>query len=145
MSAYTDSVESTLKGCKFVSTGICPGCDECRESVGYVPEQTFAHGDGPTGDGYWYIRAVGVGASHPDEETCLAACEEGFDAGVGSGCFASEAGFSWSACGICGSSLGGDREVWHWVDDKNRIQHESDACTDCVIYLANGDEPEAWE
>lgn len=58
--------------------------------------------------------------------------------------------FSWSPCGICGSSLGGGRHVWHWInggDDSGKggeIIHEHDACTDCVMYLANGDEPEEW-
>lgn len=56
-----------------------------------------------------------------------------------------EASFSHSPCGICGTRLGGDRHVWHWVDDDGRICHEDDACTDCVMYLANGDEPEQWE
>ena len=58
--------------------------------------------------------------------------------------------FSWSPCGICGCTLGGDRERWHWIDGGDEhgkggtIIHESDACTDCVQYLANGTEPEEW-
>lgn len=58
--------------------------------------------------------------------------------------------FSWRPCGICGTTLGGDRCVWHWIyggDEYGKggtIEHESDACTDCVYYLANGDEPESW-
>lgn len=62
-----------------------------------------------------------------------------------------EGSFSWSPCGICGSSLGGDRYVWHWIsggDEHGKggdIQHEHDACEDCVLFLANGDEPEHWE
>ena len=63
-----------------------------------------------------------------------------------------EGSFSWSGCGICGSSLGGDRYVWHWLEPHREegrteaeLHHEDDACADCVMYLANGDEPEQWE
>ena len=53
-----------------------------------------------------------------------------------------EGGFSWSPCGICGSTLGGDRYVWHWLDEDGELMHESDGCADCLIYISNGDEPE---
>lgn len=53
-----------------------------------------------------------------------------------------EGHFSWHPCGICHSRFGGTRYVWHWVDNEGNIRHENDACTDCVVYLANGDEPE---
>ena len=41
-------------------------------------------------------------------------------------------------------------ESWLWIS--GGIEHgkgdeivcEDDACTDCVFYLANGDEPESW-
>jgi len=59
-----------------------------------------------------------------------------------------DASFSHSECGICGSTLGGDREVWHYVAKNSKgvdtIYHHDDACVDCVMYLANGDEPEDW-
>ena len=55
----------------------------------------------------------------------------------------SEGSFSWQGCGICGSSLGGDLEPWHALDSDRELCHFSDACFDCVVYLANGDEPEA--
>jgi hypothetical protein len=143
MSEYTERVESNLKGLTAVSTGLCSGCDECRESVGYVPEHTYAYGDGPSGDGRWYIRAVGVMQTYDTEEECLAACREGFQVGWESGCFPDEPSFSWASCGICGSTLGGDREVWHGIDDlTGTLYHFGNACVDCIIYLANGDEPE---
>jgi len=53
-----------------------------------------------------------------------------------------EPSFSWHSCGICGCGLGGDRHVWHWLDSGNEIVHESDACTDCVVFHANGDVPD---
>lgn len=61
-----------------------------------------------------------------------------------------EGSFSSVRCGICGTRLHGDRHVWHWISGGDEhgaggtIEHESDACTDCVLYLANGDEPESW-
>ena len=53
-----------------------------------------------------------------------------------------EGGFSRYQCGICGSPLGGNRQVWHYVDDNGEICHEDDACDNCVAFLANGDLPE---
>ena len=144
MSEFTEAVERGLKGLTAVSTGICPGCDECREGVGYVPQHTYAYGDGPSGDGRWYIESVGVGASYDTEEECLQGCREGFDVGYSGGCFDDEASFSWGSCGICGDNLGGDRYHWHGLDDlTGTLYHFDDACTDCVMYLANGEEPEA--
>jgi hypothetical protein len=89
MSAYTEAVERNLKGLEAVSTGNCPGCNECSDA---------------NGDPY----------------------------------------FSWSPCEICGSRLGGDRESWHALMD-NKLIHCENACVDCVVYLANGDEPENWD
>ena len=53
---------------------------------------------------------------------------------------------------MCGTTLGGDREVWHALDTNYQdtpiadrvLHHFHDVCTDCVLYLANGDEPEQW-
>lgn len=55
-----------------------------------------------------------------------------------------EPSFSWASCGICNSHLGGNRESWHAILD-GKIVHWDDACVDCVLYIANGDEPESWE
>jgi hypothetical protein len=55
-----------------------------------------------------------------------------------------EAGFSTQPCGVCGTYLHGDRYVWHWLADDRTIHHEEDCCSDCAMYLANGDEPEDW-
>lgn len=56
-----------------------------------------------------------------------------------------EASFSMGECGICGSRLGGDRYVWHWLDEDNEIRHEEDCCVDCALFMANGEEPDEWE
>jgi hypothetical protein len=54
-----------------------------------------------------------------------------------------EAHFSRSGCDICGTVLGGDFEVWHYVDtDTQKMYHGHNACVDCVVFLANGEEPE---
>lgn len=105
MSAYTDSVESGLEGLTAVSTGLCPGCDECRETWGF--------------------------------ETL-----EAFDNAVSDGEVFAEGSFSWSGCDICGSSLGGDFQPWHAIDEDGGLVHGTRACVDCIMYLANGEEPE---
>lgn len=56
--------------------------------------------------------------------------------------YVDEAYFSWSPCEICGSHLGGHRHAWHCVID-GKIVHGS-CCTDCMFYIANGDEPKEY-
>ena len=48
--------------------------------------------------------------------------------------------FSWSSCEACGSRLGGSRHVAHALDD-GELVHVM-VCVDCVMYIANGDDPE---
>ena len=48
--------------------------------------------------------------------------------------------FSWSACEVCGSTLGGNRHPVHAVDSDGNIIH-FDACVDCYTYIATGEEP----
>lgn len=57
---------------------------------------------------------------------------------------ADESYFSWSDCDTCGSSLGGDRHPAHYLNEENEVEH-LDVCTDCLMFAANGDEPESWE
>jgi hypothetical protein len=58
--------------------------------------------------------------------------------------------FSSCRCGICGTTLAGDRTLWHWINGGDEhgkggeIVHENDMCTDCVFFLAYGTEPEQW-
>lgn len=111
---YALAVESGLEGLHAVSTGTCPGCADCAEAHGFD-------------------------ASDADS---MAEYEAARDYGT-----LDEASFSWSPCGICGCRLGGDRYFWHAIrvgDESREILHFDDACTDCVYYLANGDEPENW-
>ena len=138
MATYTERVERNLKGCEAVSTGPCPGCDECREAAGYVPME---YEDDEDGSVRWYVKADYPGwDAYGTEDECLAACREAFREEWHAGRVVSEGGFSWSECDICGSRLGGDREVWHYVAD-GEIVHADGACVDCVQYLANGTVP----
>lgn len=138
---YVDRVTANLKGCEAASTGICPGCDECREAdprfrVRDLDFLTEAE-DEPQAYGFSYDK----GARYASEEEAEAASRAAFDEAVRNGHAYDEPSFSWSPCGICGSRLGGDREAWHYVH-AGKLYHNGDACTDCVLYLANGDAPE---
>lgn len=52
--------------------------------------------------------------------------------------------FSRYECDSCGSRLGGDRHAAHLLDDKLGVIH-LDICTDCLIFHANGEEPDGWK
>lgn len=69
--------------------------------------------------------------------------EEEFADAIENGEAFDEGSFSWSSCEGCGSILGGNRYVVHGFMDDNIIH--LDVCVDCLVYLANGDEPENWE
>lgn len=157
MSEYTESVERGLQGLTAVSTGVCPGCDTCREAHQFVPEEIDPEpGEKPwvvpddvrDEDGRWPRYGTGPKRARPDqyydtEEQATEAAREAFDEACSSGGVCDEGSFSWSGCGICGSNLGGTVYDWHAVNDDDELLHFNDACTDCVLYLANGDEPDA--
>lgn len=119
MSAFTEAVERNLKGVHFFSVGACPGCEECGlEAPGADGDQWFGQ----------------------EHERRRAAVEEGF--------FVNSA-----SCDSCGSTLGGQRYPAHgviaetmWEAQKpgREITH-FDVCVDCVLYHANGEEPETWQ
>ena len=76
-------------------------------------------------------------------------CFDGFDGGpqdfveaVESGEYTADDGFSWHQCDICGTTLGGSRHAAHAFDDDELVHLM--VCVDCVMYMANGDEPEDW-
>jgi hypothetical protein len=59
-------------------------------------------------------------------------------------------GFSPRSCDCCGSKLAGDRFEASLVSQagKDQMKHEvieRSVCTDCIMYIANGDIPETWE
>lgn len=125
MSEFTDAVERELEGLTFVSPGSIAGCDGCWDEF-----------------------------TDQDDDNVRELAEE--------------PSFSWTECDGCGSRLGGDRHPAHGViepeDKPQRItarmnngatradaqyaESERDTllhleiCVDCLMYLANGDEPE---
>jgi len=112
-----------------------------------VSAYTDAVERGPAG-----MRVVSIGEC-PGCEKCAESHDmtpEEHRAAWQSGRVSDEGGFSNCRCGICGTRLAGDRYAWHWIDGGDKhgkggtIVHESDACADCLLFLANGDEPESW-
>ena len=56
---------------------------------------------------------------------------------------ADEGCFSWRPCESCGSSFGGNRYPAHYLDEDGEVMRVS-VCGDCLLYHANGDEPDDW-
>ena len=147
MSAYTDSVAHYLEGL-HVSPGACPGCAECHLDTvpceacggkGTERGEPYPADDCAACDGAGYVEG-----SNDDEEARQ---------------LAEEPSFSSAQCDGCGSTLAGDRHPAHATARRYLPQERYyglrpsgpeyilhlDICTDCVLYLANGDEPENWE
>ena len=141
--AYQKAVERNLDGLNAVSTGVCGGCPDCREAYSQFDVREVYDYSGTLPIGWTF------GDAEPDtwptEADAEKASADAFTDAVSDGAVYSDPSFSWRGCGICGSTLGADLEVWHWVDSDNAIRHESDACPDCVAYLANGDALEGWK
>lgn len=148
MSKYTDAVEHNLKGLHAVSIGVCPGCEECREKwQDYSIEHEW---DGLN----WVFRVPAFDADHREPfffKTIEAAewyARRLFEDAWSSGEIYDEPSFSSMGCDICGSTLGGDFESWHAIEGTGayagELYHGERACWDCIMYLANGDEPEDW-
>ena len=144
MSEYTEAVAHSLEGL-HAAPGACAGCHSCGldtrpcetcNATGYADGLTYATGTSgdecPTCDGCGRVEVQEGGEADPDEQQA-----------------ADEGGFSWSSCDCCGSNLGGDRYPAHtWRSDQPLTSAGSlihlDICTDCLLFLANGDEPEGW-
>ena len=131
---YVESVERYTKGLTAVSTGVCPGCEQCRDEYGVKVRCECQ--DAPENEG----------EPNPDCDDCDGHGKRPptmaeFDEQCSNGSAFSEGSFSWRGCGICGSTLGGTVEPWHYLNEHGEIVHCDDACVDCVCYLANGDLP----
>jgi len=95
---------------------------------------------------------VGLEDVYVGQTSCCPTCcdalgvtEEEMEAGLEDGSICEdEGGFSWHHCDCCGSSLGGNRYAAHGFDKNKEVVH-LEICEDCLIFLANGDEPEKWE
>jgi len=141
---FVEAIERNTQGLTAVSTGPCPGCEQCRDEYGVKVRCECQ--DKPENEG----------EPDPDCDDCdgkgvrlptMAEFEEQWSSGKA----ISEGEFSHSGCDLCGSTLGGTFEPWHAclpvVDAAGQlvryeIIHGDRACVDCVMYLANGDLPE---
>ena len=61
-----------------------------------------------------------------------------------------EGNFSGSSCDSCNSHMAGDRHAAHLIRDNRSTGGEFECChasicADCLMFHANGDEPESWE
>ena len=115
MSDYTDTVDRYLDGLDFISTGLLDTCPDCLRDYSIDPDDAEA------------VESFRV---HAEE--------------VGD-----EGGFRWSPCEVCGSpdtatgrTLGGNRYTWHAVNIMTDSIVHGECCTDCLMYLANGEEPD---
>lgn len=114
MSAYTKAFDHYTEGLEAISAGPSPGCEDCASNWGFR-------------------------------------CVRSFSAAYEAGEIEPEPSFSWRPCDLCGTTLGGDREEWHALIPNEdgtlkgaEMIHGNNACMDCVVSLANGDEPEEW-
>lgn len=82
------------------------------------------------------------GATH----TCGGCNPEGLSEGDYDRESCDEGGFSWSRCDTCGSAFGGDRYPAHAFveNDPGKGLIHYDVCVDCLMFIANGDEPGEW-
>ena len=69
-------------------------------------------------------------------------CEHAARAAMEDGDIDQDSSFSSSSCDCCNSHLAGDRYAAHGINDTESIVH-LEVCADCVLFIANGDEPEA--
>ena len=59
-----------------------------------------------------------------------------------------EGAFSCAQCDSCGSILGGDRYAAHGIPQDYKAGGDTyhlSICVDCLMFHANGDEPESWQ
>lgn len=135
MSRYTDAVERNTEGLEFLSPGATASCHECTSGLDLACPNCEGFGEVDVLDDDGEMTGViepcedcaGSGERAPTDDELQ-------DAG----------GFSWSPCDACGSSLGGDRYPAHGRCGASGSIIHLDICQDCVLYLANGDEPDGW-
>ena len=93
------------------------------------------------------IHAVSSGGILPDCPECDQSIREACNGECGGDdvCYcADEPSFSWSRCESCGSTFGGDRFNAHGIITETDNLIHFRMCVDCVMFHANGDEPEDW-
>jgi len=85
--------------------------------------------------------STGICPGCPECASAFGMEQEEFDAAYEAGSITDEPHFSWQGCDLCGSELGGDVEPWHAIVN-GELTHGDNACVDCILYIANGDEPQ---
>ncbi len=142
--AWAEALEANLEGLEAVSTGLCPGCDDCRADwPDYQPDdEGYDHQTQTDWPAPWHVPAI-PGRYFASEAEAEAAAREAFEDAWSSGAVYAEPSFSWRGCDLCPSTLGGDFEPWHAIDaETGRLIHGDRACVDCIMFLANGDYPD---
>jgi hypothetical protein len=134
---YEARVAHYLDGLEFVSTGACPGCDECG-----LGERIC-----DTCEGLGSVKCVDCGLDCPGAECpllkshpcpkCKGTCNYTPELNDSEVEDADEPHFSWSSCEVCGSHLGGDRHPWHARTKDGSLIHGT-CCSDCLYYLNYG-------
>lgn len=122
------AVEMSVKADTMpTNSGHCRECGMLAGSDGTPTEAAIRYG--------WKARPD---LTYTDESDAEAAAQADFADAVRAGWPCDEGHFSRHPCGVCNSPLAGTRYTWHWVDPTSKkLHHESDACTDCVEYLAS--------
>ena len=99
----------------------------------------------------------GIDHISPGLASCCGECcsahdlsETEMEEDLSSGLVFDEGGFSRQSCDSCGSTLAGNRYAAHGFSgaqtegsDKSLVH--LDICEDCLLFHANGDEPDTWE
>lgn len=137
---FERNVERLTAGLSFLSTGACPGCEDCGLPSkwiltglpeGAAPLMPFYDSEDEALEEVEALCAVFPGAEIGAEEKEPSQREIDL---------ASEPGFSWSECDTCGSALGGDRHPAHARLSSGQLIHLS-VCEDCLFYLNYGTLP----
>ena len=90
--------------------------------------------------------SCGLCASCSDCQSAFDVGEKKLQAMIDKG-LSDEGGFSRAGCDCCGSSLGQNLYAAHALIDLDgrKVLIHLEVCSDCVMFVANGDLPKQWE
>lgn len=121
MTQFTEDFERNTRGLESVNVGASAICQSCLDAYGIDP------------DDYGAEHAVTNIAKRDVIDRIQSDLVE----------MSGDSNFSWHACDGCGSTLGDNRHDAHAFDANGEVVH-LDVCTDCAMYIANGELPE-WD